>query len=198
MLGGFLYILQSLVDLYLITVGLRLAMQWVRADFRNPIVQFVVKITDPIILPLQKFLPSIYKIDLATLIVFFLLQWAATGLLAQLTCASMPGIGSVLGLALIRGARMLLDLYFFIVIGYVIVSWLTQGAYNPSIAMLWGLLKQLAQPVLQPVQKFIPPIAGLDLSPLFLLLVLGAVSRMLLGPAQQIAGNFLCPLGAIL
>ena len=62
--------------------------------------------------------------------------------------------------------------------------------------MLWGLLKQLAQPVLQPVQKIIPPIAGLDLSPVFLLLGLGAVSRMLLGPAQPLAGSFLCPLAS--
>jgi YggT family protein len=64
--------------------------------------------------------------------------------------------------------------------------------------MLWNLLRQLAQPVLAPLQKFIPPIAGLDLSPIFLLLLLGAVTRMLYGPAQQMAGSFLCPLGVIL
>ena len=77
------------------------------------------------------------------------------------------------------------------------MSWIAQGAFNPSIAMVWNVLRQLAQPVLQPVQKIIPPIGGLDLSPLFLILGLGALVRVLDGPALQLGRQFLCPLGVI-
>ena len=198
MQSGLVYILQSLINLYLITFVLRLAMQWVRADFRNPIVKFVLTVTDPLVLPLRRFVPPLYKIDTATLIVFILLQWAATGMLAQFTCAVGPDPLTVLGLAIIRGLRQILNVYFYVIFGYVLMSWITQGAYNPSLAMLGTVLKQLAKPVLAPIQKLIPSIAGLDLSPLFLLLGLGAVTRILYGPAQQLAGSFLCPLGAIL
>lgn len=198
MQSGLVYILQSLFDLYLITYALRLGMQWVRADFRNPIVQFVLTVTNPLVLPLRRFIPPVYKIDTATLIVYALLQWAAVGILTQLTCAVSPDLFTILGLAIIRGLRLILNVYFFLTFGYVLLSWVTQGAYNPSLAMLASLLKQLAEPVLAPFRRIIPPIGGLDLSPIFLLLILGALTRMLYGPAQQIAGSFLCPLGVIL
>ncbi len=198
MQSGLVYILQSLIDLYLLTFVLRLGMQWVRADFRNPIVQFVLTVTNPLVMPLQRFSPRLYKIDTATLVVYIALQWVAVAILAQLTCVTMPDMLTLLGLTIIRGVRMILNVYFFLIFGYVLMGWVAQGGHNPSIAMLSGLLRQLAQPVMAPLQRFIPPIAGWDLSPIFLLLLLGAVTRMLYGPAQQIAGSFLCPLGVIL
>ena len=198
MQNGLVYLLQSLIDLYLITYVLRLGMQWVRADYRNPIVQFVLTVTNPLVLPMRRFVPPVYKIDTATLIIFVLLQWAAVAILTQLTCATNPGIGAILGLAIIRGARQIINVYFFLTFGYVLLSWVAQGAYNPSIAMLSSLLRQLAEPVLSPFRRLIPPIAGLDLSPIALLLLLGAAARMLYGPAQQIAGGYFCPLAAIL
>lgn len=198
MQSGLVYILQSLVDLYLMVVALRLCMQWVRADYRNPIVHFVVTVTNPLVAPLQKFLVPMYKIDTATLVVFLVIQWGVTGILTQLTCVAGPDVMTVLGLAVIRGLRVILNLYFFVVFGYVLLSWVSQGGTNPSIAMLGSVLRQLAEPVLKPLQKIIPPIAGWDLSPIFLLMGLGALTRMLLSPAQQIAGQFMCPLAGIL
>jgi YggT family protein len=198
MQSGLVYILQSLVDLYLIAFVLRLAMQWVRADFRNPIVKFVLKVTDPLVIPLRRFVPPLYKIDTATLIVFVLLEMVATGILTQLSCAVGPDVLTVFGLAIVRAVKQILDVYFYVIFGYVLMSWIAQGNRNPSLAMIGALLKQLAQPILAPIQKLIPPIGGLDLSALFLLLLLGALTRMLYAPAQQLAGGFLCPLGAIL
>ena len=198
MQNGLVYILQSLIDLYLMAFVLRLAMQWVRADFRNPIVRFVLTVTNPLVLPLRSFVPPLYKIDTATLIIFMLLQLAATSVLAQLSCAVGPDLLTLFGLSILRGLRQILNVYFYVIFGHVLMSWIAQGSYNPSLAMIGSLLKQLAQPVLTPIQKYIPPIGGLDLSPLFLLLLLGAITRMLYSPAQQLAGQFLCPLGVIL
>lgn len=198
MQSGLLYLLQSLVDLYLMAVALRLLMQWVRLDYRNPIVQFVLKITDPLIAPLQRALPRLYKVDSATLLVFVALQWLVTIVLTQLACAVAPDIFTALGLAVIRGIRLILNLYFFLILGYVLLSWIGQGSYNPSIAMLGQVLRELAEPVLRPVQRIIPAIAGFDLSPIFVLLGLGALARIALSPAQSMMTGMLCPLGVIL
>ncbi len=88
MQSGLVYILQSLVDLYLIAVALRLALQWVRADWRNPIVQFVVNVTNPLVAPLQKVLAPMYKIDTATLVVYLIIQVAVTALVSSPTSVS--------------------------------------------------------------------------------------------------------------
>lgn len=198
MQSGLIYILRSLVDLYLIAVALRLAMQWVRADYRNPIVNFVVKVTNPLVAPLQKILVPMYKIDTATLVVFVLLNWAVVALLGMLTCVATPDVITQLWVALIRGARLLLNMYLFIIFGYVLLSWISGGGYNPSLAMLSNMLREIAEPVMRPVQRVIPPIAGLDLSPIFILIGLGALQTMLLSPAQQLLANYLCPVQALL
>ncbi len=198
MQSGLVFVLQALADLYLLAMALRLAMQWVRADFRNPIVQFVVTVTNPLVVPLQKVLAPMYKIDTASLVVFLLLQLAVIALLSSLSCMVTPDVITLLWLAIIRGLRMILNMYFFLIFGYVLMSWIAGGSYNPSLAMLGNLLRELAGPVMRPVQKLIPPIAGWDLSPIFVLIGLGAVTRMLLAPAQQLAAGFMCPLGLIL
>ena len=198
MASGLVYILQSLIDMYLVTFVLRLAMQWVRADFRNPIVQFVLTVTNPLVAPLRRLLPPVYKIDTGTLLVFLLLQFITVTALTQLTCPEPTDIITNLALATIRGLLLILNVYFFVIFGFVIMSWIAQGAYNPSVAMIARLLQELAAPVLAPLQRIIPAIAGLDLSPIVLLLGIGGVSRMLYSAAQQLTGSILCPLGAIL
>lgn len=198
MQSGLVFVLQALADLYLLAMALRLAMQWVRADFRNPIVQFVVTVTNPPVVPLQKFLAPIYKIDSATLAVFVLLQFIVIGVLSSLSCIATPDIITLFWLAVIRGLRLILNMYFFLIFGYVLMSWIAGGSYNPSLAMLGNMLRELVGPVMRPVQKLIPPIAGWDLSPIFVLIGLGAFTRMLLSPAQALAAGFMCPLGFIL
>lgn len=198
MQSGLVYLLEALADLYLIAVALRLAMQWVRADFRNPIVQFIVTVTNPLVVPLQKVLAPMYKIDTATLVVYLLLQLAVIALLSSMTCVATPDVITLLWLAIIRGLRLILNIYFFVIFGYVLMSWIATGGYNPSLAMLSNMLRELAEPVLRPVQRLIPPIAGWDLSPIFLLIGLGAVTQMFVPWARELAAGFMCPLGAIL
>ena len=190
--------LDPLIGLYLLTFALRLGMQWVRADFRNPIVQFVLKVTDPLVTPFRRFIPPYGKLDTATLIVYLLLCLAAMGVLTSLECFLMPDVLTVLALGLLYGIRLLLNLYTFVIIGYVVLSWIGQGGHNPSLMMVSSLLRELAQPVMAPVQKFIPPIGGLDLSPIFILITLPALAQMLLKQGYRIADGYNCGLNAIL
>ncbi|MDP6436056.1 MAG: YggT family protein [Gammaproteobacteria bacterium] len=198
MANGLVYILQSLIGLYLLAFVLRLGMHWARSDFRNPIVQFVLTVTNPLVLPLRRFVPPVYKIDTSTLVIFFLLQWAAMGILAPLACQTSPGIATVLGLTVVAGLRLTLNVYTFIIFGYVILSWIGQGSYNPSIAMISGLLRSLAEPMLAPFRRIIPPIGGFDLSPIFLLIGLQALAQTLVTPAVRLARPFLCQIGVII
>jgi YggT family protein len=190
--------LDPLIGLYLLTFALRLGMQWVRADFRNPIVQFVLKVTNPLVMPFRRFIPPFRKLDTATLIVYVLLCLATMGILLSLECFLMPDILTVFALAILYGLRLLLNTYTFIIIGYVILSWVGQGGYNPSLMMVSSLLKSLAQPVLTPVQRVIPPIGGLDLSPIFVLITLPALAQMLLKQGYRIAEGYNCGLNTIL
>ena len=190
--------LDPLIGLYILTYALRLAMQWVRADYRNPIVQFVLKVTNPLVLPLRRVLPPVYKIDTATLVIYVILCWAGISLLASLECFLMPDFGSLFALGLLYGARLILSTYTFIVLGYVLLSWIVAGGYNPNIAMLYGMLGELARPVMAPLQKIIPPIGGLDLSPIFLLIGMQALASMLYSPAIRLVAGYNCNLGPIL
>ena len=95
-------------------------------------------------------------------------------------------------------ARLLLSTYSFIVIGYVILSWIAPGSNNPSVMMINHLLGELARPVMEPVQKIIPPIGGFDLSPIFLLIGLQAVAQILMAPAFSLVRNNNCLLIGII
>jgi YggT family protein len=198
MTSGLVYILRSLMDLYLLTFALRIAMQWVRADFRNPIVQFVLTVTNPVVLPLRKFIPPYGKIDLAAVVGYLVLLFLFSLILLNIVCMTAPGIGSMFGVAALRGVYLLLSIYLFLVFAYVIMSWITMGGsgYNPSLAAISNLLGALVQPVLAPFRRFIPAIGGFDLSPIALLLVIGALRETILSLATQFS-TIGCPVGAV-
>jgi len=187
------------MDLYLLAFALRLAMQWVRSDYRNPIVQFVLTVTNPVVLPLRKFIPPAGKLDTATAIAYFLLLFLFSLILLNLICQTAPDLVSMLAIATLRGIRLLLSVYLFLIFGYVILSWISmggQGGSNPTLAAISNLLGQLVHPVLAPFRKFIPLIGGLDLSPIALLLVIGALRETMLSFAVQFS-TMGCPAGII-
>lgn len=190
--------INPLLGLYILTFALRLGMQWVRADFRNPIVQFVLKVTNPLVMPFRSFLPPVYKIDTATALVYLLLCWGAISLLTTLECTLMPDLLTLFGLGLLYGIRLLLNTYSIVILGFVLMSWIGQGGHNPSVMMLANVLGALAKPVLTPVQRVLPSIAGLDLSPVLLLITLQACAQMLFAPAYRMTADYNCALMGIL
>jgi YggT family protein len=161
------YLVGTLVDLYVAAVLLRLLLQWVRADFYNPVCQFLVKITNPALVPLRRFVPSFGRLDTASVLLMYVLELLGTWLVSQFGSAGMQWQQIVLFAA----AKLLLTLlmtYFFLIIAAVILSWLGQGLRHPFVPLLY----QLTEPVLRPIRKVIPPIAGIDLSPLFALIAI--------------------------
>ncbi len=169
------YLVSTLIGLYVAAVMLRLMLQWVRADFYNPLSQFLVKVTNPALVPLRRIIPSIGRLDTASVVLMLLLEVLGIWLVSKIGSAPLP-FQQVIAFACIKLLMTLLMTYFFLIIVAVILSWLGQGLRHPAIPLVF----QLTEPVLRPIRRVIPPIAGIDLSPLvaligirFLILLLG-------------------------
>ena len=158
-------------NLFILAVLLRLLLQLSRADFYNPISQLLVKVTDPILLPLQRFIGSIA----AALLLILLLQIAATSLLLLVAGFMLPNIMLLLAWALIGCAGLILNTYLIAIILIIVVSWIAPTSGHPTIV----LLRQLTEPVMAPFRRMIPPLGGLDLSPLLIFLLINVVQIML-------------------
>lgn len=159
------YLIGTLIDLYIAAVLLRLLLQWVRADFYNPLSQFLVKLTNPAIIPLRRVVPSIGRLDTASVVLMLVLEVFGVWLASQLNTHNM-GWAQIIIFSITKLCMTLLMTYFFLIIASVIMSWVGQGLRHPFVPLLY----QLTEPVLRPFRRIIPPIAGIDLSPLFALI----------------------------
>ena len=166
-----LYLVQTLLNLYLFVVLLRLVLQWVRADFYNPIGQLVVRATNPLVVPLRRLIPSVGGFDLATLLLALLLQSAGICFILVLNGAPLPGIVQLLVWSVLGLAGMLVNLYFFALLAMIILSWVAPGSHNPAVALIY----QITEPVMGPIRQLLPPLGGLDLSPILLFIIINIV-----------------------
>jgi YggT family protein len=169
-----LYIVRALLWLAVFAFLMRVILQLVRADFRNAIAQAIVRITNPLVLPLRRVIPPIGKFDVASLVALLLVELAAAAILLSLSGFALEPAGLV-RFALIDLLRNVLQFYLVAIIIYVILSWVAPGTYSPAGA----LLASICEPLLAPVRRVIPPIGGLDLSALFVLIGLQALLILL-------------------
>jgi len=158
------FLVSTLFDLYLMVTMLRVWLQLARADFYNPVSQFVVKATNPILIPLRRIIPGFAGIDWAGIVLVLLVSFAKVSTLQLLFSQGFPAFELAI-VALISAVKELFSLLFWVTIIRAILSWISQG-YNPIEA----LLHQLTEPLLAPIRRFIPPIGGLDLSLLVFLI----------------------------
>lgn len=165
--NAFSYLVGTLLDLLITAVMLRVLLQAVRADWYNPLSQFLVKVTDPVLQPLRRIIPPLRRLDTAAIVLMLLLEFASVWIVNRL--GSNPlGPGGVLAFSITKLIATLLTLYFVLIIVAVLLSWLAPGSRHPVVP----LVHQLTGPVLRPIRRVIPPIAGVDLSPLFALIAI--------------------------
>jgi YggT family protein len=170
------FLITTLFSLYILAVMLRFLLGAVRADFYNPVSQFLVRITNPVLVPMRKVIPSIGKYDTSALLLLVLLQVLSLVLLVMLRGSSVS-ILTLLLVAIAELALLLINIFIFSIIVQVILSWINPGTYTP----VGALLQSITSPVLAPIQRIIPPVAGIDLSPLFALIGLQVI-KMLIHP----------------
>ena len=168
-------LIQTLCQLFLLALIMRVLLQLARADSYNPISQFLIKVTQPLLKPIRRFIPSIGKVDTATLIAILLIQMLTTAALVALQGYSIPNPLDLLIWAVLGTLGMLINIYFIAILASIIISWVAPGSYNPLIL----LLHQLTEPVMAPFRKIVPAMGGLDLSPIFVFLTINVLQIML-------------------
>jgi len=168
------FIVKTLAQLYLLLLLLRFWLPVFRADFRNPIAQGILRITSPVVIPLRRFIPPIGRLDTSTILVAYVLQFLLVLALLAIRGLSVPAlpiaISSVVELAILS-----LNLFFFIILIKVILSWVAPHNYNPMTA----LLNTMAEPILRPFRRAVPAIGGFDVSPIFAIILLKATQIVL-------------------
>lgn len=170
------FLISTLVSLYILAVMLRFLLQLTRADFYNPLSQFIVKITTPALRPLRRLIPGWGGVDIASLVLMLLLQVLAVWLIFMLGGRAIDLLNLVI-IAVTQLVDLAFSVFIFAILIQAILSWITPGTYNPVTSVLFSL----TEPVLRPVRRVIPPISGFDLSPLVAILGLQVI-RMLVMP----------------
>ncbi|MCZ8129823.1 MAG: YggT family protein [Steroidobacteraceae bacterium] len=172
-----IFVVDSLFALVVGAFLLRLLFQLVRADFRNPVAQAVVRVTNPLVVPLRKVLPPIGRLDTASVVALLLAQMLRTAAVVALSGAPLPGIAPLLLLSLVEVLDLALLILLVAIFVYVILGWVAPGGYSP-VARLLG---DLVEPVLAPLRRALPSLGGLDLSPLVAILLISVVRMVLNG-----------------
>jgi len=171
MTAMFVFLIQTLLSLALFVVLARLLLQWTRADFRNPLCQAVVHLTNPIILPLRRVLPPIGKLDTASVVAVVVIATVDVGVLSVLQHSGVPPPLYWARLVLGEIVRAVLWTYLSAIFLYALLSLIAPGGYSP----LQSLLATICEPVLRPIRRIIPAVAGLDLSPLWAIIAIQAI-----------------------
>ncbi len=162
---------------YLTIVLLRFLLQLARADFYNPISQFVVKITNPLLRPIRKVVPGWGGIDGASLVLAIIIQAITFFLILIALNGGIPAINplTLLVWAVLNVLDLIVKIYFWSVIAVVVISWIAPGSSHPAIQ----LVAQITEPIMRPVRNVIPSMGGLDLSPIVVFLILQVITVMI-------------------
>lgn len=172
-------IVNTLGSLYLLAILLRFLLQLAKADFYNPITQIVVRATDPGVQIFRRFVPGFRGVDFSTLVFAMLFQMAAMTALIFLNGLALPGFGLILTWSAMGLLSFILNIYFWCIIISIVASFLAPQSSHPALM----LVRQITEPVMAPFRKILPPMGGLDLSPIFVFLSIQIIRVMLIMPA---------------
>ena len=165
------YLVQTFLSLYLVAMLLRFLLQLVRADFYNPISQFLVRITNPLVLPLRRVIPGFAGLDVSSLVLAVLLQLAGIVTLLLVNGLGLPNIGLLLAWSVLGVIGLLVNIYFFALLAMIILSWVAPGSGHPAIHLLY----QVTEPVLAPFRRALPAMGGLDFSPILVFILINVI-----------------------
>ena len=175
--SAIIYIINAFTSLYLLTLLLRFWLSVLRADFRNPITQGIFRLTSPLITPLRRLLPSIGKIDTASIFISLIFQYLTILLLLYISGKSFNSL-QIFSSSIIRLVMLSINIFTFAIFIRVLMSWLSPlGYYNP----ITSIVISLSNPVLRPLKKVIPILGGMDLTPVFAITLLVTINILISG-----------------
>lgn len=176
------FLLMTLFDLFLFLVLLRFLFQFLKIDFYNPFAQAIVKLTNPVLIPLRRFIPSIKGIDTASLVLLFFVCVLKLMVSSLLQYHQFPAPGGLIIWSVGEMILLTLNVFFWAIILQAVMSWLSPMPGHPIHALLYSL----TNPLTQPARKVIKPISGIDFSPLVVLLFLQIVIILVATPIRQL------------
>jgi YggT family protein len=166
-----IFIIDTIASLVTLLLLLRFWLPWVGADFRNPMAQGILQATSPLINPLRRFIPAIGRIDTATVLLALVVQAIAVTIVLLLVGAPLS-VRFILISSFFELVKLSLLMFTFAIFIRIILSWVSPGTYNPATA----IIANLTDPILRPFRRLIPPVGGFDISPIFAIILLGALS----------------------
>jgi YggT family protein len=182
-MGGYVnnagvFLVDTLFGLYILAVLLRFMLQWLRADFYNPVSQFILTVTNPPVRFLRGFIPGLGGLDLATLLLALALSMIKTWLLFSMIGAPSNFAG-VLVYSIGELLQLAVYIFIFAILIRVVLSWIAphQG-YNPALRLLYDI----TEPIMAPARRLIPPIAALDISPILVFIFLYLTQMLIVQP----------------
>jgi YggT family protein len=184
--GALVFLIETLSLLFTVALLVRFLLQWARAPFGNPLAQFVTAATDFAVLRARRVIPGLWGLDMPTLTVAWLVQFMELVAVLQLTGYDLPpdpgrAILAMLLLAAVRVVRLLIYIVIVVVIVQAVLSWV--NPYSP----ISPVLNALSRPFLRPVQRRVPLIGGVDLSPLVVIVL---CQLLLMVPVAYLSGAF--------
>lgn len=182
LINPLILLLNVFCGLYIAIVLLRFWLQQVRANFYNPLSQAIVQLTNPPLRPLRRLIPGWGKMDIAALMLAFLLQFLLLVLLSALQGSNL-GLAGLLVLTVAELVDLALNILLFSVFILVILSWVSPGGYNPTAE----IFAHLASPILTPLSRNVPPVAGLDFTPMLAMVLIMIAKMLILPPLLQLA-----------
>ncbi len=174
--SAIVFIINALTSLFLLVLLLRFWLPWLRADFRNPLAQGILRLTSPLVVPVRRIVPSFGRLDTATVLVAFIIQYIAV-LLMLLIMGLAPGIAPIAITSIVKLVVLSINLFVYAIFIRIILSWIAPGTYNPATA----IITTLTEPVLRPFRRLIPPLGGFDISPIFAVILLIAATIVVNG-----------------
>ncbi|MBX2869212.1 MAG: YggT family protein [Acidiferrobacterales bacterium] len=168
--NGASLVIEVLLGLFLLALVLRFLFQLLRVEFRNPLCQAIVKVTNPVLLPLRRFIPGFWGIDMAS-VVMILLVGAIKFYALTAVAGYQAGPLQSLFFGLTETLNLICWILLIAIIGSVIISWVAPHSHHPAIQILTGI----SRPVLAPIRRIIPSFGGLDITPIFALLAIQLV-----------------------
>ncbi|UZS73209.1 YggT family protein [Pseudomonas syringae] len=179
-----IYVLQTLGSLYLLIVLLRFVLQLARANFYNPLCQFIVRATQPLLKPLRRIIPSLFGLDMSSLVLAIIVQMILMALTLLLMFGTTGDPLHLLLWSIISVTALFLKIFFFALIISVILSWVAPGSHNPGAE----LVNQICEPALAPFRKIVPNLGGLDISPILAFLVLKLLDMLVINNLAAMSG----------
>ena len=174
------FLIDVIFGIAIIAVMLRFFLQIARADFYNPLSQAIVTVTNPVLRPMRRFIPPIGKLDTSSILLMLVLQLVSSYLIFALLGVAGSFSGMLVG-AIAELLNKSVYLFMFAIFIQIVLSWIAPGTYNPIV----GVIDSLIGPLLRPARNALPPMGGIDLSPMLVIVGLSLSQMLIVAPLRD-------------